>query len=88
MFWTWHLISVLLDGLLLKFAASSSKELKQNKNIWPYPVKESGDDALIIASSDLILLSTDVTYRIKNFGNAGMSLRLNAGINKVIKNKF
>ena len=73
---------------LLKFAASSSKELKQNKNIWPYPVKESGDDALIIASSDLILLSTDVTYRIKNFGNAGMSLRLNAGINKVIKISF
>ena len=70
---------------LLKFAASSPNELKQNKDIWPYPVKEIGDDALIIASTDLILLSTDVTFRMKNFGNAGLSLRLNAGINKVVK---
>ena len=73
---------------LLKFAASSPSELKQNKAIWPYPVRESGDDALIIASVDLILLSTDVTFRMKNFGNVGLSLRLNAGITRLVKISF
>ena len=73
---------------LLKFAASSANELKENKDIWPYPVKESGDDALMIASANAILLSTDVSFRMKNFGNAGLSLRLNAGITRVVKISF
>ena len=73
---------------LLKFAASSPNELKQNKAIWPYTVKTSGDDALIIASANLILLSTDVEFRMKNFGNAGLSLRLDAGISGLVKISF
>ena len=73
---------------LLKFAASSPNELKQNKDIWPYPVKESGDDALLIASSNLILLSIDATFRMKNFGNAGLSFALNAGITKLVTINF
>ena len=73
---------------LLKFAASSPNELKQNNDIWPYPVKETGDDALLIASSNLILLSTDVAFRVKNFGNAGLSVRMNAGITKLVELSF
>ena len=73
---------------LLKFAASSPEELKKNKALWPYPVMESGDDALIMASADLVLLSADVVLRVKNFGNAGLSLRLNAGISRVVKISF
>lgn len=73
---------------LLKFAASTPNELKQNKDIWPYPVKETGDDALLIASSNLLLLSTDVAVRVKNFGNAGLSLRLDAGITKLVEISF
>ena len=73
---------------MLKFAAASPNELKQNKNVWPYPIKESGDDALIIASADLILLSTDVRFRMKNFGNAGFLLRLSAGITGLVKIRF
>ena len=70
---------------LLKFAASTPTELSQNRDIWPYEVKETGDDALIIASADLLLLSTDVTLRIKSYGNAGLSFRLNAVIKKLVK---
>ena len=73
---------------LLKFAASSANELKENKDIWPYPVRASGDDALLIASANLPLLSTDVEFRIKNFGNAGLSLRLDAGITSLVKISF
>ena len=73
---------------LLKFAASSPNELKKNKDIWPYPVKESGDDALMIASANAIVLSTDVSFRMKNFGNAGLSLRLNGGITRLVKISF
>ena len=73
---------------LLKFAASSPEELKKNKALWPYPVMESGDDALIMASADLVLLSADVVLRVKNFGNAGLSIRLNAGISRVVKISF
>ena len=73
---------------LLKFAASSAKELKENKDIWPYPVRARGDDALLLASANLILLSTDVEFQIKNFGNAGLSLRLDAGITRLIKVSF
>lgn len=73
---------------LLKFAASSPKELKDNKDIWPYAVKGSGDDALIIASTNLLLLSADVEFRMKNFGNAGLSLRLDAGISNLVKISF
>ena len=73
---------------LLKFAASSPNELRQNQNMWPYPVKEEGDDALIIASTDLLLLSADASFRMKNFGNFGLSLRLNAGITRLVKISF
>ena len=73
---------------LLKFAASSPNELTQNKDIWPYPVKENGDDALLIASSNLGLLSIDATFRIKNFGNAGLSFALDAGITKLVTISF
>ncbi|XP_078377353.1 uncharacterized protein LOC144660575 isoform X1 [Oculina patagonica] len=73
---------------LLKFAASSPKELKDNKDTWPYAVKGSGDDALIIASANLPLLSTDVEFRMKNFGNAGLFLRLDAGISNLVKISF
>ena len=73
---------------LLKFAASSPEELKKNKDIWRYPVMESGDDALLKASADLVLLSTDVVFRVKNFGNAGLSIRLNAGISRAVKISF
>ena len=69
---------------LLKFAASSPKELKQNKALWPYRVKETGDDALLIASSHLPLLSIDATFRMKNFGNAGLSFALEAGITRLV----
>ena len=70
---------------LLKFAASSRNELKQNKDIWPYAVKGSGEDALIIASANLLLLSTDVEFRLKNFGNAGLSFQLDAGVSSLVK---
>lgn len=70
---------------LLKFAASSPNELKKNKNVWPYPVTETGDDALLIASSDLTPLSTEVAFRVKNFGNAGLSIRLDGGITNLIE---
>ena len=70
---------------LLKFAVSSPNELKKNNNIWPYPVTETGDDALLIASSRLLLLSTNVAFRVKNFGNAGLSVRLDAGITNLVQ---
>ena len=73
---------------LLRFAVSSPNELKQNDHIWPYPIRASGDDALLIASANLILLSTDVEFRMKNFGNAGLSLRLDAGITSLVKIRF
>ena len=69
---------------LLKFAASTPNELKNNIDIWPYAVSESGDDALVIASADLRLLSIDAKFRLKNFGNASLSLKLHVGIKSLI----
>lgn len=70
---------------LLKFAVSSPNELKKNRDIWPYPVTETGDDALLVASSDLLLLSTEVVFRVKNFGNAALSIQLNSGITNLVE---
>ena len=67
---------------------AAPEELKKSTALWPYPVMESGDDSLIMASSDLVLLSTDVVFRVKNFGNAGLSIRLNAGISRAVKISF
>jgi len=69
---------------LLKFAATTPAELKKNKDIWPYALLESGDDALVIASADLRLLSIDAKFRMKNFGNASLSLKLQVGIKSLI----
>ena len=73
---------------LIRFAASSANELKQNKQMWPYAVKSNGDDALIIASANLPLLSTNVELRVKNFGNAGLAFGLDCGITQVVKISF
>ena len=69
---------------LLKFAASTPNELKKNNDIWPYALSESGDDALVIASADLRLHSIDAKFRMKNFGNASLSLKLQVGIKSLI----
>ena len=68
----------------LKFAASTPIELKHNSDIWPYALSERGDDALVIASTDLRHFSIDAKFRMINFGNASLSLKLQVGIKSLI----
>ena len=74
--------------LSVKFAASSPKELKENKDLWRHVVTENGDDALVIASIYTFLRSLELRLMAENLFKSDLNFTATAGFTDVVKVTF